>query len=168
MIASATHTLRPALPPRHLSSNITNPGPWLRFSSKAAIRTYGCPSRQPSAVFFATFGAWPVAVSMVQTKPRLPTCNLPNSALKSNSALHDLCWSTPAKPNALSRASSAWASPSGRRGPTGAGGSHTIQIQGRVPLMLMACPLGCDPWSTCGTWLNYYHSTMQWTHSTAH
>lgn len=86
----------------------------------------------------------PAAVSLVQTKPRLPICNLPNSALKSNSALHGHCWSTPAKPDALPRASSAWASPSGRRGPTGAGRSHTIQIQGRVPLMLMACPLCSD------------------------
>lgn len=153
MIASATHTLRPALPPRHLSTNIANPGPWLRFSSKAVTHAYGCPSGQPSSSPPSVHG--PAVVSLVQTKPRLPTCNPPNSALKSNSALHDLCWSTPAKPNALPRASSAWASPSGRRGPTGAGRSHTIQIQGRVPLMLMACPLCCDPWSTCGTWLNY-------------
>lgn len=57
VIASATHTLRPALPPRHLSTNIANPGPRLRFSSKAVTHAYGCPSGQPSAVFFATFGA---------------------------------------------------------------------------------------------------------------
>lgn len=83
VIDSATHTLRPALPPRHLSANITNPGPWLWFSSKTAIR--GLRMSKPSAVsrllrHLRCIGQWPSA--WCRQSPGCPPATCPTRLSK--------------------------------------------------------------------------------------